>query len=149
METMDEEYRRENDKNIAELKGDMFALKASTFDLHTEVREVLNVAKASATWIHDAAKVGRDTQYAINCNTGAHDPCQQTDQITLLAASVNAISEHQASMQIWITENSEVTREVRDLLTTFKVSRAVANWITKIGGAIAIIYAGYKGWFSK
>jgi hypothetical protein len=52
-------------------------------------------------------------------------------------------------LQAWVTENSQVTRDVRDLLSTFQVSRSVANWIVKVGGAGAIVYAGFKGWIGK
>lgn len=71
------------------------------------------------------------------------------EKLNELSNSIRLITEHQTTMQGWITDNAEVTRDVRDLLTTFKVSRSIAKYVTNVGGAIAIVYAGYKGWLSK
>ena len=37
----------------------------------------------------------------------------------------------------------DVTSQVRDILTTFKVTNAIAKWIAAIGAACAAIYYGW------
>ena len=71
------------------------------------------------------------------------------DHIRTLYTEIHAVRGKVDTLQAWVKDNSEVTREVRDLLSTFKVSRSVANWVVKVGGAVAIVYAGFKGWLGK
>lgn len=46
------------------------------------------------------------------------------------------------SLQAEVKRNTEVTEQVRDILTSFRVLAAVAKWVSKIGAAFAAIYYG-------
>ncbi len=37
----------------------------------------------------------------------------------------------------------DVTRQVRDILITFKVTNAVAKWVVSVGAAFAALYYGW------
>lgn len=71
------------------------------------------------------------------------------DHVRAIYANLQMASSKIDVLQSWVTDNAEVTREVRDLLATFRVSRNVANWTVRVGGAVALGYAWLKGWGGK
>lgn len=42
-----------------------------------------------------------------------------------------------------LDENTATTREVRDILATFKVVGAIAKWCSAVGGAAILLYHGW------
>ena len=49
------------------------------------------------------------------------------------------------SLQHQMAENTEVTKQVRDILASFKTAAAIAKWITTIAAAGAAVTAFIKG----
>lgn len=51
--------------------------------------------------------------------------------------------------QKWVEDNANVTREVRDILTSFSVISSAAKWLTTVAAAVGIIWAITQGWFKR
>lgn len=58
-------------------------------------------------------------------------------RVTQLVSDVHDLKRQMA-------ENTEVTKDVRDILGSFKVMRAVAAWIAAVVGAIVAIKHGFN-----
>jgi phage terminase Nu1 subunit (DNA packaging protein) len=61
---------------------------------------------------------------------------EQDSRVTQLVADVAELKQQMA-------ENTAVTTQVRDILTSFRVAGAIAKWIASIGAGVA---ATYHGW---
>jgi hypothetical protein len=51
--------------------------------------------------------------------------------------------------QTWVEDNAKVTREVRDILTSFHIIGSFAKWLTTVAAAIAFAWGITDGWFHK
>ena len=67
--------------------------------------------------------------------------------VETLHTEVRDIRTETKNTQKWVEDNAKVTREVRDILTSFNVISSAAKWITTVAAAIAIVVAIAKGWF--
>ena len=90
--------------------------------------------------------MGTETVAAEEANT-AH---QQEHSATLLHrrssdARVMQLAEDVAVLKVQMVENTIVTMQVRDILSSFKVMASVAKWVTAIAGMIAALVAMAKG----
>ena len=47
-----------------------------------------------------------------------------------------------AALKEQMTENTEITRQVKDILGSFRILYKVAKWIVAIGTAVAALYHG-------
>lgn len=72
----------------------------------------------------------------------AEDP-----RIEQLVTDLSAMKTAHAAMQTQLTENTKVTKQVRDILASFKVIGACAKWGTIIGAAGTSVYHGIKALF--
>lgn len=57
---------------------------------------------------------------------------------------VSQLATDVAQLQSEMKRNTEVTEQVRDILSSFKVMMAVAKWFTAVAGAIAAAIALFK-----
>ena len=62
---------------------------------------------------------------------------------------VKDIRSETKNTQRWVEDNAKVTREVRDILTSFHVISSAAKWLTTVAAAVAVIWAISKGWFKQ
>lgn len=68
------------------------------------------------------------------------------DTVALLQKEMLIVHAKVDALQAWVTDNAEVTRDVRDLLASFRVSGNVAKWIAAVLAAIAAGLAIAKNW---
>lgn len=57
-----------------------------------------------------------------------------------MADDILRLTGEQIRMQATIQENTELTRQVRDILITFRVTALIAKWIATVGAAFAALY---------
>jgi len=50
------------------------------------------------------------------------------------------------SLKAAVHENTEITKQVAAVLSTFKVTLAIGKWISAVGGGFAVVVAVMKGW---
>ena len=48
-----------------------------------------------------------------------------------------------ASLQVDMKANTEVTVQVRDILSSFRIMAAIAKWLAAIGAGAAALFHGY------
>ena len=71
------------------------------------------------------------------------------DTVELLQREMLVIHAKVEALQAWVTDNAEVTRDVRDLLASFRVSGNIAKWIATMLALVAGGFAVAKGWLNK
>lgn len=88
-----------------------------------------------------AAAAASASQNAVAAaKTAADAAAQAAEDARIAAAGVH-------SMRMQLAENTELTQQVRDILTSFRVVGAVAKWLTAIVGALAATAAAiWQGW---
>lgn len=52
------------------------------------------------------------------------------------------------SLKAAVAENTLITKQVADVLGTFRVTLAIGKWIAAAGAAVASVAAAMKGWKS-
>lgn len=58
------------------------------------------------------------------------------ERVTILVSDV-------AVLKTQMAENTEVTKQVRDILTSFRIAGTVAKWIASVAAGIVAIYHGW------
>lgn len=73
-------------------------------------------------------------------------PCRRVDdpRITQLVEDVKIAKTRQTEMQRTIDENTKLTKQVRDVIISFRVIAAVSKWLTAIGGAAIVCYHAWQ-----
>ena len=129
---MNDEYRRQNDINILGLQKDVASIKASTFDLHAEVREVLGAVKSSQKWITESAQVTRDVRDNLTCPTDDEGLCRHAE-----LSAKSAVKMTFAIMGVDV----DVPSEVKSFQENLRFSEAMRSNIGRgTVGMIALIF---------
>lgn len=55
---------------------------------------------------------------------------------------INKLVEDVAVLQSQMIENTAMTRQVRDILGSFRIMAAIAKWVAAIGAGVAALYHG-------
>ena len=50
------------------------------------------------------------------------------------------------ALKLAVNENTEITKQVADIMATFKVTLAIGKWVAAIGAAVTATTAAIRGW---
>jgi len=77
----------------------------------------------------------------------AADGAMLKKYVETLHSEVRDIRTQTISTQTWVEDNSKVTREVKEILMSFKTVGHFAKWITTVAASVAVVFGIVHGWF--
>lgn len=58
---------------------------------------------------------------------------------------MDALIEEVAKVKEQVQENSEIVKEIREIIGSFRLLTLAAKWVVLVGAAIAVIYSSLHG----
>src|ERR1017187_9323699 len=69
--------------------------------------------------------------------------------VATLHADMQEVKKGVDKTQSWVEDNTAITREIKDTLTSFRFIGAISKWLAVVLASVATTYAAIKGWASK
>jgi uncharacterized protein YoxC len=66
-----------------------------------------------------------------------------------LHGDVQEVKTSLSTVQAWVEDNAAVSRDIKEILTSFKFIGSISKWLAVVLASVATTYAAIKGWASK